>query len=765
MIPEKKLRIMWLLNHNAARKFEIAMLKSLGINQIFLPKKYPPDTSFRSASVDYSEDCHLDIPAEDLEVLNAADWYKGADRSAWEIANKYFDVVFFILFYPEGLSRIARYFKGAVIWRAYGLNQAVTHGQLVNQYRLRKAITQLGRRFYFGEAYNHLADCEPDFLKKRRLYLPLGLTEHAIKNTWEGKDRTIFFVCPDIGCNPYYREIYEKFCVNFAGLPYVIAGAQPIVVRDPNVLGYVSHEAHERNMTQSRVMFYHSQEPNHIHYHPFEAVRVGMPLVFMAGGLLDRMGGRSLPGRCTTIKEAREKIERILADDWAYIDKIRVSQHVLLERMQFDRCMPNWISGFAQIASELKEWQDEQVKRPLVSRPQRIALIVPAGYKGGSLRGAIVLAEVLWFGSRQSGQPAEIIFCHLDDPQSYAEDDFAELPAEIKRRSFTWKNLTAAEARRAMHYAGETDWEPLSANYAVPDDGMQQLEDCDLWLFISDRLTTPLLPLKPVVLIVYDYLQRYVDLLSHGADQAFLDAARNAQSIWVTTKFTQGDALQYAGIEPSRVSKMPMLVPDFSSHEMPTKKDEKSQPYFIWTTNSSPDKNHIYALKALRIYYEELDGQWACKITGVNTAGMLKKELPHLKQAAEIVAQSKALRKQLQWLGELPDAQYRNLLARARCLWHPAQIDNGTFSVIEAAYFGVPALSSDYPAMREIDEQFQLNMAWMQHDAPRNMALQLKQMETEAAQRRASLPDLSQMRSKQLSAHAASYWQEVHAWL
>ncbi len=54
-------------------------------------------------------------------------------------------------------------------------------------------------------------------------------------------------------------------------------------------------------------MFYHSQSPRHIHYHPFEAIKIGMPLVFMGGGMLDRMGGTNLPGRARTWGEATQK--------------------------------------------------------------------------------------------------------------------------------------------------------------------------------------------------------------------------------------------------------------------------------------------------------------------------------------------------------------------------------------------------------------------------------------------------------------------------
>ena len=76
----------------------------------------------------------------------------------------------------------------------------------------------------------------------------------------------------------------------FSCFDYTIGGAQPVQVNDKNVIGFVTREQHEFNMRQHRVMYYHSAEPNHIHYHPFEAVRAGMPLVFMADGMLDSMG-------------------------------------------------------------------------------------------------------------------------------------------------------------------------------------------------------------------------------------------------------------------------------------------------------------------------------------------------------------------------------------------------------------------------------------------------------------------------------------------
>lgn len=736
-------------------------MKKIGVKKIFLSKKYPSDPSFRSANADYSEDCHLDIPEDDLQILNSADWYRGANPEAWLIANKHFDLVFFILHEPEILLNAARYFSGAILWRAYGLDKTLSYACLVRHFSQFKSICKIGPRFYFGEAYSHLADSESEILKRQRIYLPLGLADSDLKNNWVGAERQIYFVCPDIGFNPYYSNIYNEFSRNFSDIKYVIAGAQPIYVNDPQVLGYVTNEQHAYNMTQSRVMFYHSQEPNHIHYHPFEAIRAGMPLVFMAGGMLDRMGGEGLPGRCKTVAEARRKIERILADDWRLIERIRNSQTVLLDPMTPENCEPAWREGFARIASELEAWHVQQAARPKAVRRQRVAVILPVGYRGGSLRGALALAKALYLGSRQWKEDADIVFVHLDDPVAYSDEEFEDLPNAISRRSFNWKILSAAEARRAMHYAGYQGWEPNTDTYMVPDDGMQQLQDCALWLIVSDRLLHPILPIKPVVLMIYDYLQRYEDLLSRGADIRFLSAARSAERVLVTTEFTQKDALQYAGLEPRKVRKVPMLAPDFPIKRSAIKVENSEHPFFIWTTNAARHKNHRHAAEALQIYYEELDGQWNCKVTGVNTKGILSSKLEHLKSISEIFERSEVLHKRVKWMGELPDVQYRHLLAQAGFLWHAGRIDNGTFCVIEAACFGVPALSSDYPSMREIDKQFSLNMLWMDPDSPRNMAQQLKKMEFDAIGRRISLPSEAQLSAQRIENHATAYWKEV----
>ncbi len=759
---ERAPRVMWLLGHTTARKFEVPMLKRIGIQEIFLPKMFPSDLGFRSGSVDYSEDVNLSIPPEDLVVLNQTDWCGGTpNREAWKIANRHFDVIFCILLYPENFQSILQNFQGAILWRAYGLEAERQYASILQLVFLgKKSVKSLTNRFWFAHAYDHLALNEPDHLQNCSTYLPLGMHNCAVQDRWEGNDSRIFFVCPQFATNSYYKQIYDRFTQDFIDFPYAIGGTQSLPSHDPRVLGYLSAADFDHVMQQMRVMYYHSTEPNHIHYHPFEAVRAGMPLVFMAGGMLDRLGGKLLPGRCKTIQAARQKIKRVLDDDRQLIEQIRQSQSVLLEAMHPDNCFQAWQTGFTKILSKLEQSRS-QIRPIILARKQRIAVLLPLGYRGGSLRGAKLLAEAIKLGSQQAGEDVEVVLGHLDLPELYEPADFADLLPDIKVRSFQWKTLSADESRRAVTYWGGES--VIAQAYQVPDDGMQQFMDCDLWVVVSDRLKLPLLPVRPYVMMVYDYLQRQeINLAKALTPFCWRQVAQSAAQVWVTTNFTHDQAINFAGIAAKRVRKLPMLAPEFKPREMTSTREAD---YFIWSTNLAAHKNHLNAFKALRLYYEEFDGTLRCVITGVDTKKLLGGKIDHLKALKGIRSSSPTLSSRLQVHGELSDRQYQQTLVNSQFLWHPARLDNGTFSVIEAAQLGIPSLSSDYPAMREIDVQFGLNLAWMNPHDPDDMALQLKQLEMQANEARSHLPTTSQLHQQSVAHLASAYWEAIQTCL
>jgi glycosyltransferase involved in cell wall biosynthesis len=755
---------MWLLNHTTARNFEVPMLKRLGVQEIFLPKRIPSDPSFRSASIDWSEDANLTIPGDQLDVLNAADWYDDPGFDAWRIANEHFDAAFFIIQKTVFFKSMARHFHGAKIWRTYGLPK-LSYDDIVAWLSRREGplwSSTAAQNLWFGQAYEHLAEVEPRHVADRAVFLPAGLPDADVRDEWIGSDKRIFFVCPDLAFTDLYQDAYEQFKRTFRDLPYAVAGAQPVAVKDEHVLGFLPIEQHRRNMREFAVMYYHGTEPNHVHYHPFEAVRAGMPLVFQAGGLLDRLGGVDLPGRCKTANEARKKVARVLAGDRKLIESIRRTQTRLLARMRADYCEPIWRKGFQRILDRLAE--SRRAVQLVRAKKKRIAVIVPIGYRGGSLRGAKLLARAIQAGGREQHGDVEVVFGHLDDPVCYPNEEFEDLPPTIERRPYVWRTMSYDEASRACIYGG-IKGRLTGSTYIIPDDGMNQFMDCDLWIVISDRLSHPLLPVRPYLLMVYDYLQRYQPVIDDGASQQFINRAHAAEAIMVTTDFTAKDAIQFAGVPAAQVKKVPMLAPEFSVDAVSGDRARPRASYFIWTTNLGSHKNHLNALKALRYYYEKYEGTLECRVTGVDTRAVFKRDLAHLIPLRDIRRSSPVLKRNLRLEGELPDRSYRVKLREAAFLWHPGRIDNGTFSVVEAASLGVPALSSDYPAMREIDRQFILNLTWTDPVDPAEMAEKLKQMENEYEALRARLPSAASLSSQSSDRLGGEYWNVVREYL
>ena len=118
------------------------------------------------------------------------------------------------------------------------------------------------------------------------------------------------------------------------------------------------------------------------------------------------------------------------------------------------------------------------------------------------------------------GDDIEVVFGHLDDPACYPKEALEDLPASIKRRPYRWRIVPHDEAVRACAYAGLSG-SLKDQTYQAPDDGISQFADCDLWVVISDRLDLPLLPVRPHLLMVYDYIQRYQTLFADDIHQKF----------------------------------------------------------------------------------------------------------------------------------------------------------------------------------------------------------------------------------------------------
>ena len=326
-------RVAWLISHTTLRDAEVPLLRELGY-EVFTNKVLPGGEEYRSGSADSSWDDDSTLPRDLLRLFNRTNFYQTEFTS--EIAdglNEFFGTVISAA-YPPLIRQLVLHYRGRILVRVFGREHPLCYGEYINFVACGRRLWEIQRRFWFAACYEQIPEYEGPFLRERAAVLPVALPDRALRTAgrWRGGDRRIFFVCPSIGSSPtYYGKIYSRFREVFGDFPHVIAGSQPVPVDDPNVTGFLTEERFMHLFETMRVMYYHSREPRHIHYHPLEAIVYGMPVVYLRGGLMEHHDTGSQAGACDTEDEAREKLRRVLDGDADLIRAIQASQASILD--------------------------------------------------------------------------------------------------------------------------------------------------------------------------------------------------------------------------------------------------------------------------------------------------------------------------------------------------------------------------------------------------------------------------------------------------
>jgi hypothetical protein len=341
----KHKRILWLLNHRTLMPFEAPLIQRLGF-EIFIPKVIP-GKGFRSGGVDYAYDASLSLPPRVLKRLNSFNFYEESwPTDIVTIVNRYFGAAFIFAHLRQATEAIEN-FEGQIVFRAFGMENENSYTRaLAHLYgpMIHRKIEGIKHRFWFGEGYDNLHECETPLFGERAVFLPIGVPKTFFANAkeWRGTEKKILFVCPNAVTNLYYSSIYKKFKEELGDLPHVIVGAQDVPVPDPNVVGFVSDDELHRLYLDCALLYYPSIEVRHIHYSPIEAAINGMPVVFFAGSLLDRLSRGATKGRVDSASQARALVERILADDRPLIDELKADQQEIAFHFSDAYCEPVW---------------------------------------------------------------------------------------------------------------------------------------------------------------------------------------------------------------------------------------------------------------------------------------------------------------------------------------------------------------------------------------------------------------------------------------
>jgi len=273
---------------------------------------------------------------------------------------------------------------------------------------------------------------------------------------------------------------------------------------------------------------------------------------------------------------------------------------------------------------------------------------------------------------------------------------------------------------------------------------------------------------RPYSVFVADCLQRYTpDLFGAHYEAGFHTTTRNAALVLCPTPFNRDDLIQYVGVPSRKVALFPL---EFNPVDLPKGAEwrtrQSRRPYFVWATNVSPHKNHAIALRGIRRYFDQYDGQLDVLVTGLETDKLdpeteFEDLSPYIQSIRREVARSRALSERIFWLGNLEQDEYAWILGNGAFLFHPTLIDAGTLAAVEAAGLGTPTLSNDYPPMRYYDERFNLNVSFFDGRDEASIGTALKTAETNIAYLKQSLPPRAELDRFNLDTLAPSLWKTV----
>lgn len=369
----------------------------------------------------------------------------------------------------------------------------------------------------------------------------------------------------------------------------------------------------------------------------------------------------------------------------------------------------------------------------------RIALIVPEDRGSWERARMASLAGAITRGGRAAGHDTEVVIASIGTSIGFVEEHPWPPIDAVRTREYQWRLLDPGESRRAVLYAGTGACD--ARNHIVPDDGIRQFLDCDLWVVASPRISAPLVPVRPVLLLLDDCLHHAAGGVDHDQLQAVADAVKASSGVLVTSEWMRREAVDFYGVEPARASLIPRIVrPEAAGSGRP--RPVRPDGHFAWFLDEHGFGNLEEACRSLEHLVRRTNGRMACRIIPlVVHAADGSPRLPE--GVAALVRDTDRLRDRVQVAAPADsDEALERELDEATFVWHPAPADDGRLIAARAAARGLHCLSADTPPMRELDRALGLGLSWMEGDDPIGMAASLGRMEARAARGEHEVPTM-----------------------
>ena len=327
--------ILYILNKNSLTDYEIPFLINNGYGVLTSEKKY----NLKCESFYKDKDNFLNLNYNIITKLNNVNWYNNNILISEEIIkilnNNFKFIILTLLTAGPLLNQLISEYRGIILYRFFGRESNYSYKSLlIKNINLNNKI-----KFIFSnpEIYKLEKSFDNFFNDTNSFIVKLGLSDSLmtkIINTYYPINNKICFINSKINNCQYYTNIYNKFINDFKTYDYLLLGKNNNIY-DKNKLENLDDEKYYKKISECKLMYYHSKEPRHLHYHPLEGIVIGIPIIFHKESLLTSYLPNSL-GKSNNIYDVKNKINRILSNDIEFINSIINEQNKIINTLTID---------------------------------------------------------------------------------------------------------------------------------------------------------------------------------------------------------------------------------------------------------------------------------------------------------------------------------------------------------------------------------------------------------------------------------------------
>ncbi len=427
-----------------------------------------------------------------------------------------------------------------------------------------------------------------------------------------------------------------------------------------------------------------------------------------------------------TAREVRPKAQKEAVQEWLAI--FREAVEVAQWRSTFDQKVvnpwsspscPRWLAVLRKAVAGVRWWAslDQQLVKPWPRletappsphEPLKVFLFLPHVYYGGVLQ---VTRELVSELAAINGQRhrLQLTLGLLEDQGSTQFVKRLDKAVVVQRMRLN--PIRRDEVIRLC--GGLPPWlaDRPEHEFCFLSGAAQAAFQADAWFSLIDRFPLPLLPARPLGILVQDVIQRrrpeiFGMVFFHNMAAGIIPTARSAEVIVTGTPQTRDDVIATYGVDPARVRLIPVACnPEWHfSQVTPRPVSHIQQPFMLNVTNCSPHKGADVILRAYALLKRRLGSAAPLLVLcGFSTEGFSQAQErydgPPWQTIRRLVRDLGLVEsRDVVFLGTVNDDQLRYLYEQCSVVVNAARYDNGCLCLAEGAYFGRPAVSSRYPA-------------------------------------------------------------------